>query len=108
MIKKILIAVAIVSAVLFSYSNAGWVVATYDHEFGTKKYYLYGLIDVRKAKFIKEKLKEQNIRAVFGGCTVGGFEYEHKMIYNKVIESHLPSKFFEDLSAELKSMPPES
>jgi hypothetical protein len=107
MIKRILIALLIASGAFFSYSHVGWLIATYDYKFGTPKYYFYGLYEVKKSKFLKEKLKEKNINAVFGGCLVGGFIYEHKMIYNKVIESHLPSKFFEDLSAELKSMPPE-
>ena len=104
MIKKIMIAMLIASGAFFSYSHAGWLVATYDYKFGTPQYYFYGLYEVEKSKFFKEKLKEKNINAVFEGCLVGGFVYEHKMIYNKVIESHLPSNFFENLREELKSM----
>jgi hypothetical protein len=99
-----MIAMLIASGAFFSYSHAGWLVATYDYKFGTPQYYFYGLYEVEKSKFFKEKLKEKNINAVFEGCLVGGFVYEHKMIYNKVIESHLPSNFFENLREELKSM----
>lgn len=104
MIKRISIALLIVSGAFFSYSHAGWLVATYDYKFGTPQYYFYGLYEVEKSKFFKEKLKAENINAVFEGCLVGGFIYEHKMTYNKVIESHLPSNFFENLREELKSI----
>ena len=98
--KRILVILTIASASFFSYPYIGWAVATYDYKFRKTEYYFYGYIESDKAKFLKEKLREYNINANFEGCSVGGIEYDYKMMYNKVIQSNLPSDYFRNLKTE--------
>ena len=92
-----MITLIILTSVFYLNSCREWIIATYDYKFGVPKYYFYGFIDKSNANFLREQLKEQNIKAVFGGCMIGGFEYEFAMKYNKTIENYLPPDYFKNI-----------